>query len=48
MSEDKRAVLVGLLMQRKFNKHREKLEAHKNKGKHFRAAVEDLEKKLFG
>ena len=45
---DKRAVLIHRLMQRKFDKHRDKLEKHKEKGGPFKAAVEDLERKLFG
>lgn len=45
---DRRAVLVHRLMQEKFEKHRDKLENHKSKGGRFAAAVEDLERKLFG
>jgi hypothetical protein len=51
-SQDKanahRALIIHRHLQRKFDLHREKLEAHKGKGAAFRAAVEELEKKLFG
>ena len=43
-----RAHLVHRHMQRKFDKHRDKLEKHKEKGPLFRQAVEELERKLFG
>lgn len=35
-------------MQRRFNKHRDKFDKHRAKGPQFAAAIDDLEKKLFG
>jgi len=35
-------------MQRRFNKHRDKLDRHRAKGPMFAAAIDELEKQLFG
>jgi hypothetical protein len=43
-----RNTIIHRHMQRKFMRHLDKLEKHKLKGKPYRAAVEQLEKRLFG
>lgn len=43
-----RRAIVHRHLQHQFDKHRAKLDKHKGKGPAFRAAVEALEKKLFG
>lgn len=40
-------IIAHRLLQRRFEQHRARLERHKDKGPAFRAAVEDLEKRLF-
>lgn len=51
-SQDKatvaRRVILHRHMQRRFDKHRDAIERHKQKGGAFARAVEDLEKRLFG